>query len=386
MMSMKRVVLGISGGVDSAVAGLLLKRKGLDVIGLFMKNWDLKDEQGICTTEKDAEDSEWICKYLQIPFYETSFVKEYWNEVFSYLTEEYQNGRTPNPDIYCNKYIKFNSFLKYAQEKFGSDIISTGHYARSSFGDFLERCDDKSGAKLLQSFDSRKDQTYFLSQISQSSLQRTMFPLGHISKDMTRKIAAENGLQRISNKKDSTGICFIGKRKFSSFIQEYIDDNPGNFVDLETNEVIGKHRGFHHWTLGQRIRIGGLSSKYYTVSKDIKRNIIYVAKGTDHPSLFSTSILVSPFHWIHRPPELLLQERELECQFRFQHGYPLVNCTVSSDCSGFEAAEKGSFVVKFPQPMRALTPGQFAAIYYGEECLGSSVIKETGQSLYHRTK
>nr|XP_045581350.1 mitochondrial tRNA-specific 2-thiouridylase 1-like [Procambarus clarkii] len=320
-----RVVLGMSGGVDSAVSALLLKRKGYEVIGVFMRNWDEKDEKGQCTGDVDAEDAEWVCRRLDIPFREVNFVKEYWNDVFMYMIEEYKAGFTPNPDIMCNKKIKFSPFLQYAKDNFNSEVIATGHYARTSYDDDLKNYDPKKGARLLQGIDRLKDQTFFLSQISQNSLQHTMFPLGDYNKDVVRKIAESANLDRVAKKRDSTGICFIGSRNFQEFISQYIEDKPGNFIDLDSREVVGTHRGIHQWTVGQRCNIGPFPQPYFVAEKHPEANNIYVVAGTNHPALFTSIVFTEPIYWIHSPPSHLFTMGQLECHFRFQNTSPLVS-------------------------------------------------------------
>ncbi|XP_069162359.1 mitochondrial tRNA-specific 2-thiouridylase 1 isoform X3 [Procambarus clarkii] len=336
-----RVVLGMSGGVDSAVSALLLKRKGYEVIGVFMRNWDEKDEKGQCTGDVDAEDAEWVCRRLDIPFREVNFVKEYWNDVFMYMIEEYKAGFTPNPDIMCNKKIKFSPFLQYAKDNFNSEVIATGHYARTSYDDDLKNYDPKKGARLLQGIDRLKDQTFFLSQISQNSLQHTMFPLGDYNKDVVRKIAESANLDRVAKKRDSTGICFIGSRNFQEFISQYIEDKPGNFIDLDSREVVGTHRGIHQWTVGQRCNIGPFPQPYFVAEKHPEANNIYV----------NTS--------------------------------PLVSCVLTPHTRNpWHHSPTQNMVVSLAHPLRAVTPGQYAVFYLGDECIGSARILRPGPSLY----
>lgn len=379
-----RVVLGVSGGVDSAVAALLLKRKGYEVTGVFMRNWDEKDEKGHCTGDADAADAEWVCRKLDIPFHEANFVKEYWNDVFMYLIEEYKAGFTPNPDIMCNKKVKFSSFLKYAQETHNTEIIATGHYARSSFGEELENYDVRKGARLLQSFDRIKDQTFFLSQIPQKALQHSMFPLGDYNKSVVRKIAESANLYQVADKRDSTGICFIGARKFQEFISEYIEDKPGNFIDLESGQVVGTHKGLHQWTVGQRCNLSPFPLPYYVCEKNAETNDIFVVSGTDHPALFTSIIFTEPIYWIHSPPQQLYSQGQLECQFRFQNTASLVPCVLTPNDANpwHRSPTQNNMVVSLAEPLRAITPGQFAVFYVGEECIGSARILRPGPSSY----
>ncbi|KAK7066246.1 hypothetical protein SK128_024996 [Halocaridina rubra] len=384
LLRFSRVVLGISGGVDSAVSALLLKRKGYEVIGVFMRNWDVKDEKGHCQTDVDAEDAEWVCRRLDIPFHEVNFVKEYWNDVFMYMIDEYKAGYTPNPDILCNKNMKFSAFLNHARETHDSEVIATGHYARSSYGEDLEYYDVKKGAKLLQGIDRWKDQTFYLSQIPQKSLQHTIFPLGDYNKDVVRKIAESAKLDRVSQKRDSVGICFIGNRNFQDFISEYIEDKPGKFIDLDTGEAVGDHKGIHQWTVGQRCHIAGMKKAYFIAEKQRDSNNIHVVAGSGHPALYSSTLFTEPIYWIHRPPDQLFSDGQLECQFRFQHTHPLVPCIVTThtDNPWHCSPTQNNMVVSLAESQRAITPGQFAVFYLGDECLGSARILRPGPSHY----
>uniref|UniRef100_A0A674JFM4 Mitochondrial tRNA-specific 2-thiouridylase 1 n=1 Tax=Terrapene triunguis TaxID=2587831 RepID=A0A674JFM4_9SAUR len=256
-----------------------------------MKNWDTLDEQGVCSADKDCEDAFRVCQKLDIPFHQVSYVKEYWNEVFSYLVNEYELGRTPNPDIMCNKHIKFNYFLRYALDNLGADAVATGHYARTSLEDeeifqqkhikrpqglFRNRFEVRNAVKLLTGADHLKDQTFFLSQISQDALRRTIFPLGGLTKDFVKKIAAEHGFHHVLKRKESMGICFIGERNFENFILEYLEPRPGNFVSIEDNKVIGTHKGCFLYTIGQRAKLSGLSEAWFVVDKDATSGNIFV--------------------------------------------------------------------------------------------------------------
>ncbi|KAK1121027.1 hypothetical protein K0M31_010809 [Melipona bicolor] len=371
----KKVIVGISGGVDSAVSALLLKNKGFNVTGVFMKNWDIKDETGICKVEEDYEDAQWVCNKLEIPLVEVNFVKEYWHNIFCYLTEQYENGYTPNPDIMCNKYIKFDYFFNFACTKLQADAIATGHYVRSSFGPYLEYFKLDTNVSLLQAIDQGKDQTFFLCQAPQQALRYSMFPLGEYLKKDVKQIAQEAGLDKVVSKKESTGICFVGKRNFQDFISEYIPDKPGDFVNLDDGHVLGKHRGFHHWTVGQNIRVEGLPAPYYVYKKDVDTNNIIVVKGTHNPALYSNFIITKNPNWISSEPEFNSFSRILNCNFRFQHRDPLVPCTVHKNLTN-------QLIIHLSRPLRALTEGQFAVLYNGEECLGSAVISFRGPSYY----
>ncbi|XP_076469227.1 mitochondrial tRNA-specific 2-thiouridylase 1-like [Babylonia areolata] len=375
MKKISRVVCGMSGGVDSAVSALLLKKKGYEVVGLFMKNWDVADETGRCAADADLQDAELACHALDIPLHQVNFVKEYWHQVFSEMVRDYQKGVTPNPDIMCNKHIKFDAFFRHATQTLDADAISTGHYARTSADYDLDSVDPRKGVQLLKSADSVKDQTFFLSQISQQALQRTIFPVGELRKDVVKRIAVEAGLEKIAKRKESMGICFIGSRQFQRFMEEYVEPKPGNFLDVETGDVVGQHKGIHYWTLGQRANIPGLRRAYFIAEKNAQTNDIIVASGTDHPALFCQTLFTGTPHWICKPPRSLMEEQMVDLDFRFQHKHPLVSCTAT--LSG-----GNTLIVSISRPMRAVTPGQYAVFYRGDECLGSAKILRTGPSLF----
>ncbi|XP_075711178.1 mitochondrial tRNA-specific 2-thiouridylase 1 isoform X2 [Rhinoderma darwinii] len=356
-----------------------------------MNNWDVVDEHGVCTAEKDCEDAYRVCQKLDIPFHQVSYVKEYWNEVFSYFLSEYEKGRTPNPDVLCNKHIKFNHFLNYAVDNLGADAIATGHYARTSLEDeevfqhqylkssptlFRNRFEIRNDVKLLQAADHFKDQTFFLSQVSQYALRKTLFPLGGLTKDFVKKMAAEAGFHHVLKRKESMGICFIGERNFEKFIMEYLEPQPGNFVSIEDGKILGTHQGWFLFTLGQRSRIGGLRDAWFVVDKDVATGDIFVAPCTDHPALFRDLLRTDRMHWIsEEPPAELVKNKMMECHFRFQHQMALVPCVLTLN-------QDGTVWATLVKPIRALTPGQFAVFYKGEECLGSGKIVRLGPSLY----
>ncbi|XP_061920579.1 mitochondrial tRNA-specific 2-thiouridylase 1 [Entelurus aequoreus] len=385
----RHVVCAMSGGVDSSVAALILKRRGYNVTGVFMKNWDSLDESGVCTTEKDCEDAYKVCQSLDIPFHQVSYVKEYWHEVFSNLLKEYEKGRTPNPDIICNKHIKFNHFYKYAITTLGGDAMATGHYARTSQEDeevfqqtrktlplvlFRNRFEFRNPVRMYKGADLFKDQTFFLSQISQDALRQTLFPLAGLTKEFVKKMAAEAGFHHVLQKKESMGICFIGERNFENFILEYLEPKPGNFVSIEDGSVMGTHKGWFTLTLGQRARIGGLKDACFVVDKDIVTGDVFVAPSTNHPSLFRDTVKTDRFHWLTMdPPPELARNKTMECSFRFIHQMPLIPCTVTLNMDG-------SVWISLSHTVRALTTGQFAVLYKGDECLGSGKIIQLGPS------
>ena len=356
---MKKVVVGMSGGVDSSVSALLLQKQGYEVIGLFMRNWDsLADgefngpttDSGICPQEEDYNDAKKVCEKLGIPLYRKDFVKEYWDYVFTYFLEELKNGRTPNPDIMCNKYIKFDMFAKEAN-KLGADYIATGHYAKIENG------------KLLRSKDKNKDQTYFLSQVSKEQFQNVIFPLGDIEKPMVRKIAEENELIT-AKKKDSTGICFIGERNFTNFLKNYLPNTPGDVVNIDTNEVIGRHIGLMNYTIGQRkgLNIGGTEDRMFVVGKDLEKNILYICLGEDNDYLISDSCIVDNINW-------LSDNKYDRCTAKFRYRQEDVEVEL-------EWLNDKEIMVKYPQGVKSVTPGQACVFYKDEECLGGSIIKE----------
>eukprot|EP00088_Acartia_fossae_P020950 TRINITY_DN22440_c0_g1_i1.p1 TRINITY_DN22440_c0_g1~~TRINITY_DN22440_c0_g1_i1.p1 ORF type:complete len:420 (-),score=21.37 TRINITY_DN22440_c0_g1_i1:68-1327(-) len=392
----KRVVLGMSGGVDSTVSAILLKQRRYEVIGVFMKNWDGIDETGVCTADKDCEEAERVANRLGIKFHVVNFVKEYWNEVFEDLIQDYSNGLTPNPDVLCNSRVKFTHFHDYAINQIGCDAVATGHYARNSYGEDLSfRSDDRANpAYLLKAVDRTKDQTFFLSQISQAALRNSMFPVGELTKTVVKQIASQAGFPEIAAKKESMGICFVGKKKstggrgFQEFISEYIDDKDGNFVDIDTQEIIGSHKGLHHWTVGQRTRLKRDADPYFVVSKDVAKNEITVGSEMDHPALFADSFFTLEPHWISGDPEELTSrasDKTLACEFRFQNVAPLTKCVMSYNMAytgNWEFMNRGSLIISLSEPLRAITPGQFSVFYKGDVCLGSARIDRSGPSLY----
>lgn len=356
---MKKVVIGMSGGVDSSVAALLLKQAGYEVIGLFMRNWDsLADgefngpttESGICPQEEDYNDAKAVCEKLDIPLYRKDFVKEYWDYVFTYFLDELKKGRTPNPDIMCNKYIKFDMFAREA-EKLGADYIATGHYAKIEDG------------RLMRAKDQNKDQTYFLSQVSKKQLKNVLFPLGDLEKPKVRKIAEENGLIT-ARKKDSTGICFIGERNFTNFLKNYLPNQPGNVINIDTNEIIGRHIGLMNYTIGQRkgLNIGGTTDRMFVVGKDLNKNILYICLGEDNDYLISDSCIIDSINYLKEE-----KVTNVTAKFRYrQEDIPVELEWINDD----------EILVKYPQGVKSVTPGQACVLYKDEECLGGGIIKE----------
>lgn len=351
-----RVVVGMSGGVDSSVTALLLKQQGYDVIGIFMKNWDDTDEFGHCTAEEDAEDVRKVCAQIDIPYYTVNFEKEYSDKVFAYFLDEYRKGRTPNPDVMCNREIKFGEFLQKALD-LGADYIATGHYARvvEHDGEY----------QLLRGIDTNKDQSYFLNALNQSQLSKAMFPIGHLPKAEVRRIALEANLST-AKKKDSTGVCFIGERNFKEFLSQYLPAQPGEIRTYD-GEVKGRHDGLMYYTLGQRqgLGIGGSGSgePWFVAGKDLQHNILYVVQGADDPRLFSSGLTATNVNWISGEPPV----QGLRCTAKFRYRQQDQGVTL-------QLLPDGACEVQFDQPQKAVTPGQAVVFYDGEVCLGGGTI------------
>ncbi len=356
---MKTVVVGMSGGVDSSVAAIKLIEQGYNVIGLFMRNWDSminNDVLGnpnlnnnICPQEQDYNDAISVCKKLNIPLHRIDFVKEYWDYVFTYFLDELKKGRTPNPDIMCNKYIKFDAFVKEAK-KLGADFIATGHYAKTKNG------------KLYRGIDKNKDQSYFLAQVSNKQLEDVLFPIGDMEKTEVRKIAKDYNLIT-ANKKDSTGICFIGERHFKDFLKNYLPNTPGKIIDIDTNKEVGEHIGLMYYTIGQRrgLNLGGNSDKMFVVGKNIEKNILYVALNEKNEYLISDEAIIENINWIS-------DTKPTKCTAKFRYRQP------DNDVE-LEYLEN-EIIVKYKQGVKSVTPGQACVFYQNEECLGSGIIKE----------
>ncbi len=353
----KTVVIGMSGGVDSAVSALLLKNQGYNVIGLFMNNWEEKGDDGACTAVEDYEDVKRVCAKIKIPYYSVNFAKEYWDRVFETFLSEYKKGRTPNPDVLCNREIKFGPFLQYAK-KLGADYIATGHYCK------VEQRDKKFYLKKAK--DKNKDQSYFLNQLSQEQLSSVIFPLADIEKGKVREIALENDLSN-ARKKDSTGVCFIGERNFKKFLQQYLPAKKGDIVDTEGN-IVGEHDGVMYYTLGQRkgLNIGGKSGgnggRWFVLDKDVGNNRLIVSQGEDD-LLYSSSLIAINFNWIPEKPKKL----EFDCFAKFRYRQPDQKVKIK--------IEKDIVRVIFYEKQRAITPGQYVVLYDEDEnCLGGGVI------------
>ena len=353
----KKVVLGMSGGVDSSVSALLLKEQGYDVIALFMKNWDEKDESGVCTATDDSRDARLVADQLGVPYYTINFEKEYWDRVFTYFLEEYKKGRTPNPDIMCNQEIKFNAFLDYAMQ-LDADYIAMGHYAQVKIED--------DEAFLIRGRDQNKDQSYFLSRINQDALKKTLFPVGNIEKTKVREIAEANNLYT-AKKKDSTGVCFIGERDFDKFLDQYLLSKEGDIVDLN-GKKLGKHSGLMHYTLGQRkgIGIGGVGNgqPWFVAGKNLDKNLLYAVQGKNHPALFSKSLVGESPSWISKTEPNF----PIKCTAKFRYRQEDIKVTV-------DKLSDGNIHITYDQPVKAVTPGQAAVLYDGDICLGSAIIK-----------
>ncbi len=354
-MAAAHVIVGLSGGVDSAVAAWLLKEQGYRVSALFMVNWT-EDEQAYCTAAEDFQSARAVCEELSIPLHRADFSAEYRERVFSHFLEDYRAGKTPNPDVLCNREVKFQPFREHAL-RLGADFVATGHYAR------MEQA--AGGARLLRATDEDKDQTYFLAAVRREHFERVLFPVGGLNKPMVREIARSAGLPN-HRRKDSTGICFIGERQFRSFLAEYLQDRPGAIED-DAGATLGTHRGLMFYTLGQRrgLAIGGRrgarQAPWFVVAKDTARNVLVVSQEPDHPRLMARCIQAAPFHWIHRPqplPQKLLA--------RIRHRQALQRCTVGVSGDKVEA--------HFDQAQRAAAPGQYLVLYDGDECLGGGEI------------
>lgn len=350
----EHVIVGISGGVDSAVAAMLLMQQNYQVTGVFMKNWEEDDDVEYCAAEEDYRVAREVCAQLEIPLRAINFASEYWDRVFAYFLEEYRAGRTPNPDVMCNKEIKFKAFLDYAVS-LGADRIATGHYARLDHADGFFR--------LLRGKDSNKDQSYFLYELGQHELKHSLFPVGELEKSVVRQLAEDAGFVNF-DRKDSTGICFIGERRFKDFLARYLPAQPGDIYSLD-GDYKGRHDGLMYATIGQRhgLGIGGPGDPWYVADKNVERNILYVVQGQDHPSLYQRQLTASNLNWIQgeAPPS------GLRCTAKIRYRQEDTPCQLTISSDGVE--------VVFEQPQRAVTPGQSVVFYDNEVCLGGGIIQ-----------
>ncbi|MDX1704980.1 tRNA 2-thiouridine(34) synthase MnmA [Pseudidiomarina sp.] len=357
----KKVIVGMSGGVDSSVSAYLLLQQGYQVEGLFMKNWEEDDTAEYCAAATDLADAEAVCAKLGIDLHTVNFAAEYWDNVFEYFLDEYRAGRTPNPDIMCNKEIKFKAFLEFAAEALGADYIATGHYVR--------RREQAGKFQLLRGLDANKDQSYFLYTLAHRHIAQTLFPVGELEKPEVRRIAEEQGLVT-ADKKDSTGICFIGERKFKDFLQQYLPARPG-IIESVDGQQLGEHEGLMYHTLGQRkgLHIGGLADAsddpWYVVDKDVARNVLVVAQGKDHPRLYSDGLIAGQLHWVDRAGP----QAPLRCVVKTRYRQQDIPCLLTPQANG-------QCRVDFDDPVAAVTPGQSAVFYDGEVCLGGGIIEQ----------
>lgn len=364
MLKKQKVVLGMSGGIDSSVCAYLLKKQGYEVIGLFMQNWDSYANNDIlghnnnsqlkCDPQKDFEDAKKVADKLNIKIYRTQFINQYWNKVFNYLVSEYKKGNTPNPDVLCNKYIKFDEFIKYAKQKFDCGLIAMGHYANIT--------KKNSEYFLTKSKTEDKDQTYFLCWLKQQQLSKVIFPVGKYKKNEVRMIAKKHGLNNW-NKKDSTGICFIGERDFKKFLMNYLPIKKGNVIDIDTNKIVGNHDGISFYTIGQNkgLNLSGQTQKYFVCKKDVRTNTIYVCNQLNkNKHLISNTCLLTKFNWINKDIK-----KQMVVDVRFRHRQKLI---------------KGKYLIKNNQvfliykPTLSVTPGQFAVLYNKNVCMGGGII------------
>lgn len=352
-----KVIVGVSGGVDSSVAALLLKKMGYDVVGVFMKNWDDTDENGFCTAEEDFKDAVAVCNQIEIPYYSINFEKEYYDRVFKYFLDEYKKGRTPNPDIMCNKEIKFKAFLDFAKD-LGADYLATGHYARI-------RKDKNGNTLMLRGIDNNKDQTYFLSQLSQEQIKDVLFPIGDLTKVEVREIAKNYNL-KTANKKDSTGICFIGERNFNEFLSNYLPAKPGKMIDIDSGKVKGKHMGLMYHTIGQRkgLGIGGDGEAWFVCGKNIEKNELLVCQGAENEHLFSNRLIASKFSSIIEN----FKHEDFNATAKFRYRQKDIDVKV-------KFLENDRIEVLYNH-IKSVTPGQAAVFYDGEICIGSAIIDE----------
>jgi len=356
----QKVIVGMSGGVDSSVSAYLLQQQGYEVEGLFMKNWEEDDNDEYCAAAEDLADAQAVADKLGIYLHTINFAAEYWDNVFEYFLAEYKAGRTPNPDIMCNKEIKFKAFLEYAAEDLGADFIATGHYVR--------RREINGHWQMLRGLDNNKDQSYFLYTLGEEHVAKTLFPVGDIEKPQVREIAEQQGLVT-ADKKDSTGICFIGERKFKDFLSQYLPAQPG-IIETAEGVEIGQHEGLMYHTLGQRkgLHIGGLAEygddPWYVVDKDVERNVLIVGQGANHPRLYSDGLIAKQLHWVNRTAPTAPFRAAVKTRYR-QQDIPCLVTPIGDD----------QVKVTFDEPQKAVTPGQSAVFYQDEVCLGGGIIE-----------
>lgn len=373
-----KVIVGMSGGVDSSVSAYLLKEQGFQVEGLFMKNWEEDDNDEYCAAAEDLVDAQQVADKLGIELHTINFAAEYWDNVFEYFLAEYKAGRTPNPDIMCNKEIKFKAFLEFAAEELGADFIATGHYVQRRYvqsGDVKNKSsseqETRSGWEMLRGLDNNKDQSYFLYTLGKEHVGQTLFPIGHLEKSVVRDIAKEQGLIT-HDKKDSTGICFIGERKFKDFLGQFLPAQPG-IIKTTDGEEIGKHDGLMYHTLGQRkgLYIGGTKNHgdapWYVVHKDIENNELIVGQGADHPLLFSNGLMANQLHWVSREVPVEAGS-SLRCSVKTRYRQQDIDCQLIIE-------DNDTCKVLFDEPQKAVTPGQSAVFYKDEICLGGGIIE-----------
>eukprot|EP01090_Pellita_catalonica_P018639 TRINITY_DN6082_c0_g1_i1.p1 TRINITY_DN6082_c0_g1~~TRINITY_DN6082_c0_g1_i1.p1 ORF type:complete len:417 (+),score=56.33 TRINITY_DN6082_c0_g1_i1:26-1276(+) len=366
----KKVAVGISGGVDSAVAAWILKERGFDTFGVFMRNWDPQEEEedGECTASQDFLDAKSVCKHLGIPLQTADYVPEYWNHVFQPFIDGFSSAKTPNPDIHCNKEIKFKYFAQDCLTKFGADYFATGHYAQ------IAESPDNPGSpiKLLRGVDPAKDQSFFLNSIPQESLRHVIFPVGNLLKSTIREIAQREKFPN-ANKRDSFGICFIGKRKFKDFLARFVSTKRGNFVTID-GEVLAAHDGVNTFTIGQGARIAGLPNRWYVAKKNVDSNELIVVDSHMHPALFADHMIVNDVHWISgvKPPS-----HEIPCQVQIRNLQDPIDCIIYKS-----EQEDDTYKVVLSKPQRAIAPKQGVAFYQGNEVLGGGMIDKVGPSYY----
>ena len=361
------VIVGMSGGVDSSVCAALLKEEGYNVVGLFMKNWEELDEHGVCQSSKEYADVVSVCEKLDIPYYSVDFIKEYKDQVFSHFVEEYKLGFTPNPDVLCNREIKFKVFFEKARE-LGADFLATGHYCQNIVV----------GGKnaLVKGADPLKDQSYFLYTIKSEILEHVLFPIGHLAKTEVRRIAHKYDLIT-KNKKDSTGICFIGERNFKNFLSNYVTFTDGNFETLD-GEIVGRHTGATYYTLGQRkgLGLGGAGEPWFVVGKDIERNVVIVERGEFHPAMYSDTLIATDLEFT---TGMLNRNLPFKCKAKIRYRQKDQECTITK-------IENGKVYVEFDIAQRAITPRQSVVFYDGDICLGGAMIETSGPSYYQLNK